>query len=690
LGCETFSQKDLIMQTSASRSISYSLPWDDAPIDLSFVFADEKPAGRHGFLQVRNGKFVFEDGAPGRFWGTNFNSAANFPPHSHSEKVARRLAKFGINIVRFHQMDGEWSTPNIFQFTKGPRLETTRKLDPLSLDRLDYLVFCLKQEGIYVYMDLLTYRKFRSGDGVPAADQLPPSARPYTNFDQHLIELQKEFNTQLWTHVNPYTGLAYKDDPAVALSEIANENELFAQGFMHNMVEPYRTQLETRYVAWAQNKGLPPVKTPVDLSSGEPTLLSFLAEIQKAYYAEMTAHMRTLGVRIPITGTNWVAGGAPSLETHRDTDFTDSHTYWYDWTWRVTEKKLNNRSMLGERDAWLTSLTFFRLLDKPFFVSEWDDPWPNEWRAESSLYLAAVAGLQGWAGATIHTYRYDCRENVDMIAAPITSDALSGVPYRSGVFDTFNDPAKFGLFYHAALMIRRGDVRESSSATEVVLPALHHPVDPAHPDRTLIHAKDIEALQGAAEIGKVAMRLPDSKPGTPRQVPMNSAIVPVECRELRSDTGELYRNLNKRYGTIDTPRTKVAYGFLGAAGEIVLKGLKIKGLTDFGVIALSSLNHEDIGSSDNLLLTAVGRADNTGAEYNADHTLQLKLGHGPVLAEVIEAEIEIQTNVTGFKIWAVNPAGSLIGQVQEVLKDGVLRFTLGGPFPSIYYLIQKQ
>lgn len=678
------------MQTAARRTIAYTLPWDDAPIDLAFVFESEKPAGRHGFLGVNNGKFVFEDGAPGRFWGTNFNSAANFPPHSHSEKVARRLAKFGINLVRFHQMDGDWSTPNIFRFTRGAPVENTRRLDPQSLDRLDYLIFCLKQEGIYVYLDLLTYRKFRSGDGVPAADLLGNAARPYSNFDPHLIELQKEFNTQLWTHVNPYTGLAYKDDPALALTEIVNENELFTQDFMRQLVEPYRSQLEARYIAWAKTKKVDAVKTPVDFSSGEPTVLAFLVELQKAYYAEMTEHLRGLGVRIPVTGTNWAVGGAPSLETHRNCDFTDSHTYWYDWTWRVTEKRFNNRSMLGERDPWFRSLTFMRLPDKPFFVSEWDNPWPNEWRAESPLFLAAVAGLQGWAGTAIHTYRYDCRENVEQIAAPITSDALYGVPYRSGVFDAFNDPARFGLFYHAALMLRRGDVRESERMTEIELPALRHPADPAQPQRSLIHAHDIPALIGAAEISGVAMRLPGSPAGAGPQAPCDQPIVPVDCHEFRSDTGELYRNLNLRYATLNTPRTKAAYGFIGKAGEIALGGLKIRSLTDFGVIALSSLSDAPLEMANNILLSAIGRADNTGAEYNPEHTLQYKLGHGPILAEVIEADIQLDTQVSGLKIWAINPAGSIIGQVPETLKDGVLRFTLGGPFPSIYYLIQKQ
>ena len=222
------------------KTIAYSLPWDDMPIDLSTLYENEKPAGKHGFLEVHSDRFVFEDGTEARFWGTNFNSAQNFPSHEHSVKVARRLAKIGVNMVRFHQLDAEWSTPNIFQFTKGNNKPNTISFDPVSLDRLDYLIYCLKQEGIYVYMDLLTYRRFKSGDGIEAAEQLGDAAKPYSTYNKRMIDLQKKFNNDLWTHINPYTGLAYKDDPAIVLVEVTNENDLFTQKVT---VEPYRTEL---------------------------------------------------------------------------------------------------------------------------------------------------------------------------------------------------------------------------------------------------------------------------------------------------------------------------------------------------------------------------------------------------------------------------------------------------------------
>jgi hypothetical protein len=90
------------------------------------------------------------------------------------------------------------------------------------MDRLDYLIYCLKKEGVYCYMDMFTYRKFRSDEGVESAAELKDAGKPYCNFSDKLIELQKDLCQRLWTHKNPYTGLAYCDDPVFVLAEIVN------------------------------------------------------------------------------------------------------------------------------------------------------------------------------------------------------------------------------------------------------------------------------------------------------------------------------------------------------------------------------------------------------------------------------------------------------------------------------------
>jgi len=668
--------KTTIIQSSSEEgdtvrmTIPYTLPWDDMPVDLSFVYAKEKPAGRHGFLQVKGDKFVFEDGTEGKFWGTNFNSGQCFPSHEHSQKLAKRLAKIGVNIVRFHQLDAEWSTPNIFQFTKGENRPNTMNLDPVSLDRLDYLIHCLKNEGIYVYMDLLTYRRFKSGDGVEAADRLGDAAKPYSTYNRRLIDLQKKFNYDLWSHLNPYTGLAYKDDPVIVRVEVTNENDLFTQ---KATLEPYRTELEDMYRTWAKEKKVNLPKEKIDFTKSDDNILRFYTDVTARYYLEMISHMRETGVKIPIAGTNWTRNAA-HLTAQTAADFTDSHAYWYRFgIWGYHDKKLMNNPMTASTGNMVNSLAFNRVVNKPFFVSEWDNPWPNEWRAESSLLLAAVGSLQGWGGYAIHTYRYGTDEDVDMIGKPITSDAIGGVYYRGGVFDTFNDPAKFGLFYHAALIMRRGDVKASTTPLRIKL-------------------KDLASGPGGIyQLNVEKQRLETVLPGdvvTKANVE-NSGKTATDQDEIMSDGKELYRNLKKQYGWINTPKTKAVYGLVGKAGQITLGEVKVTVKNDFATVAISSLTDEAVSGSSNMLLTTIGRADNTGSKYNEDHTLQLEVGHGPIQAEIIEAVIEITTSAKNLRVMAINPQGFITGYIPSELKDGVLRFTIGKEYQSIYYLIQS-
>lgn len=654
------------------KTIPYTLPWDDMPIDLSFMYKNEKPAGKHGFLKAEGEKFAFEDGTEARFWGVNFNSAQNFPSHEHSEKVAKRLAKTGVNIVRFHQLDGEWSTPNIFRFSRGANPLNTLSFDPESMDRLDYLIYCLKKEGIYVYMDLLTYRRFQSGDGVDAVGLLKDAAKPYSTFSRKLIELQKKFNNDLWNHVNPYTRLAYKDEPAIVLTEVANECDLWSSNVS---LEPYRSELEKMYRKWAADNKVKVGKEKVEFDKNDINIQKFFIKVTTDYYQEMIAHMRDLGVKIPIAGTNWTINAA-HLTAQTAGNFIDSHSYHYNFgLWHDGNKQFMNEPMTGRKNNMIPGLAYYSVQDKPFFVSEWDNPWPNEWRAESSLLLAAVGVMQGWGGFTVHTYRYSLDEDVDMIAKPITGEALNGVYFRGGLFDVFNDPAKFGLFYHAALITRRGDVKPAEKTVNII------PAD--------LFARVGQTLNLTAEKHRVKTVLDGQVAKGDMSVSTDKPFINPSEKEVLSDTKELYRNLEKKIGWIDSPQTKAVYGFIGNEGEIKLADATIHAATDFATIAISSLTDDPISNSTNMLLTAVGRAENTNCKYNEDHTQVLDTGHGPILVEVIEARIKIKTDKRNLRVMSINPQGSVTGYMPSEYKDGEFSFEIGKEFQSIYYLIQE-
>jgi hypothetical protein len=642
---------------------------DDVPLDLSFVYENEKPAGRHGFLQVSGDQFVFEDGTVVRFWGTNFNGGANFPDFDYAEKVAKRLSKIGVNIVRFHQLDAEWDTPNIYQFTKGARVSNTLSFDPESMKRLDYLIYCLKKEGIYCYLDIFTYRKFKTGDGVENAFNLRDAAKPYSGFNRKLIELQKRAAYDFWTHINPYTGLAYKDDPVFVMCEVVNESEYF---HFKIDVEPYESEFRNLFAKWLEEEGLNYDAYNCDVNGKDKELIDFKVQLQKKYYIEMISYMREIGVKIPITGTNHTICSA-NCKAQTVTDFCDTHVYFYDWKWGETEKFCMNKAITHVPENGFATLSLMCVFDKPFFVSEWDMPWPNEFRAESPLLYAAVGALQGWSGFTIHTYSYSSRlDNMNILGKEVSSSTIGGVPYREGIFSTWNDPAKFGLFYHSALITRRGDVSRANNKYAIKIEDLM--------------GKDKPAFNVSSELSQIAAHYEGDTEA--RLISEKEVLVDPESGEVRSDTGELYRSWAKNYGTIDTDKTKCAYGFLEKNGRIDLKGLELDCKTDFAVIALSSLTNEPIEKSDNILLTTVGRAKNTDAKFDGEQMLDY--GRPPILIEVIEVDISLKTEYSTLKVWAVNAEGFYVGAIPATYENGSLKFTLGKQFPSMYYLIQAE
>lgn len=220
-------------------------PWDDASpgiTNLSGLL--EKPAGSHGFVVAREGHF-FEGDRRIRFFGVNTVFGANFPTHDDATKIAARMAKFGINCVRFHHMDNQAAPTGIWSADQ-------RTLDPGQLDKLDFFIAQLKANGIYADLNLHVSRIY---PGMPAWRGTPHYDKGVDNFYPPMIELQRDYARQLLWHYNPYTQSIYAHEPAVAIVEINNENGLLSEwqtGQLDALPDPYRAELQTRWNQWLQ------------------------------------------------------------------------------------------------------------------------------------------------------------------------------------------------------------------------------------------------------------------------------------------------------------------------------------------------------------------------------------------------------------------------------------------------------
>lgn len=215
--------------------------------DMSWM--NECPAGRNGFVRVKDGHFVDGAGKRIRLLGVNLCFAAAFPEHADADILAARLAKLGINCVRLHHMDNTYPPSGIWDKSYPDK----QHLDAGQLDKLDYLIAALKRHGIYVDINLHVSRQFSEADGFADTAGLPKYDKGVDNFEPRMIELQRNYARDLLTHLNPYTKTRYVDEPAVAIIEINNENSLV--GFctdttIFTIPERYLAELRRQWNEW--------------------------------------------------------------------------------------------------------------------------------------------------------------------------------------------------------------------------------------------------------------------------------------------------------------------------------------------------------------------------------------------------------------------------------------------------------
>ncbi len=229
------------------------LPWNDAASGVTDLSSWNRPIDSTATVGMDgNGHFVAR-GERIRFLGVNFAGDSPFMPMNKADAVAARLAKFGVNNVRFHHMDAPWATGGgLLSYTAT----SSRDVNPAQLERLHFLVSRLRAHGVYANINLLVGREYRRGDG------LGTEITQVTDWkDQHILglfddaalALHQEYATRVLTPVNRFTGVSLAHDPAVAFVEILNENGLLQKWFdggLDRLPARYAGSLQARWNGW--------------------------------------------------------------------------------------------------------------------------------------------------------------------------------------------------------------------------------------------------------------------------------------------------------------------------------------------------------------------------------------------------------------------------------------------------------
>ena len=225
-----------------------------------------------GFVIVQNGKFML-DGKPYTFVGTNFWQGMNLGVKAPSGDRAQldaeldRLQQLGVTNLRvMAASEGPNSEPN----RMVPALMTAPGVyDNSMLDGLDYLIAGMGKRNLRAVMILNNYWQW-SGGMAQYVSWHEKSAIPYPGDWGVFMAYSAKFyacgECQMWyrnhismivNHINPYTGLKYRDDPTIFAWELANEPRRYPVAWI-NDTAAYIKSLDPNHMVTTGSEGTPP------------------------------------------------------------------------------------------------------------------------------------------------------------------------------------------------------------------------------------------------------------------------------------------------------------------------------------------------------------------------------------------------------------------------------------------------
>ena len=709
--------------------VRFYIPWDDdveSATSVSYWLASwDRRIER--VVVGEDGRF-YAGGRRIRFFGVNIGGAACFPEKGEAERVAARLAKLGVNLVRLHGIDANWESVNIFGGYGAP---TTRTIDPKALDRLDYFIAKLRERGIYVNLNLLVARRFRAADG------LHPDVEKLDWKDQHALifidpsvrALYKEFVYQLLTHRNPYTNMTHAEDPAVAFVEIANEmgawfwymlTDLVARlpphykGLLEDLWNSYLMSkygtIEGYLERWGVRGGRAPALTSSMYWSAPDFVredwLDFIYRLELETYSELYDFIRReVGYGGIIVGSTTFFS---PLSIQSRFDVIDAHSYWQHpefpgqaWdpgNWYVLNEPMVNHPLKST----IVALAAQRVHGKPFVVSEYGHPAPNMYAPEGIVMLAAYAALQDWDGIVYFAYgAYN-----DWDARRIR-----------GWFDIDQDPLKMALMLPAYMLFVRGDVKPAQGYIVADLPG--------YVERRLLkeynygEGSDVGLKPEAALTHRVAVAI--EKPPPSGALKPEDFKPPAERGVYASDTGQIVWDASREgRGLLQvvTDRSIVLAGYIGGgrfehAGVAIEVGETL--LDGWGIVSLIARADETIANWSRVLLIAMGYGVNEGMtirDYDSKRVVAVgsptmkqlgeargkrifcpfqwgqrgDWGPGPTLVEPLSLTVRLRVS-RSIEVWALDTQGRRAARVPVAEEGSWKVFRVDHSYGTIWYEI---
>jgi hypothetical protein len=727
---------------------SYSQTWDfvfpkhrpgEVPL-LDLRYLNEKTAGEHGYIRMAadGNSFLRGDGTPIRFWPVS--EFGYEIPDSNIQRHAHFLAQTGVNMVRYHVcLNAKGKGTLLYDF------------DLAKIRQVWRFIAAMKKEGIYATISPFWPNRYYMGEWIPEEWGLE-SYSGNTDlwgmfyFSDTLRSAYKTWTRAMYTLTNPFTGIALKDDPAVAIIEIMTEDGVFwwsmdecmTPGLKKLILKKYRQWLINRYgsvrdafAAWgdAVLPGDSLELSCADIYSIQQMTLPqegykairirdqvrFYAETQYAVYKEIYDFYRNeLGCKQLINTMNWTAADAGRLlDLER-------------WTNTAAEVIATNRyydpGHDGENNGWRidpghvyvgTSALYnplkiplnIKQVDRhPFIITESGWNTPHKYMAEGPFLVAAYQSLTGLDG-----FYWFCITDEHYAPFPY----FSQYPLANGQFPlhrwTCSLPGMLGQFPANALLFRQGYLKEGEPVIEekksfeslinrdISKICELRSYDPNRAEgkagNHIINQSEFNPLAFLAGPVKVDFTTRESSIRVNDKLP---SLINPKTSTVKSITGQHELNYSQGICKVNSPKAKGVCGFLLKAGsDFSLDGVRIKSTNEYAAVWIVSLDDKPLDQSKKILIQYGTKYLPTGWKekptefvYSLDKLKHngfkiLNTGSMPWQADNTKASVEIN-NPQITRATLLDVAGYANMQVPITKNKGKVSVTLP---PQTLYLI---
>ncbi len=593
------------------------------------------------------------------------------------------------------------------------------------LDKFDYFVSAFAKRGIYTFLTVGSYGLYLRDPWTPPknGERRDYCIRMFLG-DEQIRRAWKYGVETLMSHVNAYSGIAWKDDTSIACIELFNEQEM---GYYHaksGFAPQTRLELDTKYRDWLKIKyktadalmkawgrkniasfedATAPESLPAGGSQSDNDYILFFTDLSKQNAEWMRNTLRAAGYGGMVAQYNishWFGGQEARWEESQVSiaNCYFSHPTKFDEPGSKCEQ--DSSISTGAGPGYWRGSASTRLSGRPFIQTEFNHAFWNPYQHEGGLLFGAYSALQGFDGLMIH-------------GDPVFSYAS---PPGLAAFAVGISPVARANEFLLACLYLRGDVRKSEHRVEIQVPEEWMKTD-CNGGRSVSEAQEKLAL-----ITGLSISFPWAKcaEGVGKSPEADLVMPPFGGSEFKTSGGGWALNASST-GVQDTkfsldatiagmkekgiiPKYNIsdpAKGvFQSDTGEITMRTrenmLKVAtsrseavsleknkgehvGLLDVvstsvpALVAACAVDNEPLSDSKRIVLIYSTCAVNSGMELSGDRTTLIKRGKLPVLIRTGKLEATLKnSNASKMSFYALGIDGSRREKLPLEFKDGIM------------------